>query len=182
MEKLEEQIRRNRDDLDKYDPPAGTWRKIRNDLKKGKSMRREWISVAAMIVVVLGTALILFRPEFRWSDSDSRNNNNEGITHLSPQLKETEVYYNNLINSLYREATPLLTNNPDLKNELNADLSQLDSICSDIKKDLKDNISNQDVVEAMIQNYRIKIRILEEMLTTLKENENNPEKKKSYEL
>ena len=182
MDKLEEHIRRNRDDLDRYDPPSGTWRKIRKELIKEKSLRRQWISVAAMIVVVLGTALVLFRPEFRWSGSDRRNNNDEGLTHFTPQLKETEVYYNNLINSLYREATPLLTNNPELKKELNTDLSRLDSICSDIKKDLKDNISNQDVVEAMIQNYRIKIRILEDMLTTLKGNENNPEKKKSYEL
>jgi len=182
MEKLEEHIRRNRDDLDRYDPPEGTWRKIRKELKKGKSMRRQWISIAAMIVVVLGTALILFRPEFRWSDSERNNSSDEGLTQLSPQLKETEVYYNNLINSLYREATPLLTNNPELKKDLNTDLSQLDSICTDIKKDLKDNISNQDVVEAMIQNYRIKIRILEDMLKALKENENNPEKKKSHEL
>jgi hypothetical protein len=182
MERLEEHIRRNRDDLDRYDPPAGAWRKIRKELKKGKSMRRQWISIAAMFIVILGTALVLFRPEYRWSDSARRNSNDDGLTQLSPQIRETEVYYNNLINSLYSEATPLLTNNPELKKELNTDLSQLDSICSDIKKDLKDNISNQDVVEAMIQNYRIKIRILEEMLTTLKENENNPEKKKSHEL
>jgi hypothetical protein len=97
-------------------------------------------------------------------------------------LKETETYYNTLVNSLYKEATPLLTNNPDIKKELNTDLSHIDSICVEIKKDLKDNISNQDVVEALIQNYRIKIKILEDMLTVLKANENNPEKKKSHEI
>jgi hypothetical protein len=37
-------------------------------------------------------------------------------------------------------------------------------------------------VEALIQNYRIKIRLLEDILTILKEDENNPEKKKDYEL
>ena len=84
--------------------------------------------------------------------------------------------------SLYREAAPLLTNNPDVKKELNTDMSHLDSICTDLKKDLKDNISNQDVVEALIQNYRIKIRILEDMLTVLKENEPNPVKIKRHEL
>ena len=109
-------------------------------------------------------------------------NNNEVFSQVNPQLKETEIYYNNLVNSLYREATPLLTKNPEIKKELNTDLSQLDSICSDLKKDLKDNVSNQEVVEALIQNYRIKIRLLEDMLTILKENENNPEKKKSHEL
>jgi hypothetical protein len=43
-------------------------------------------------------------------------------------------------------------------------------------------VANQEVVEALIQNYRIKIRLLEDMLIILKENENNPEKSKSYEL
>ena len=143
---------------------------------------RQWISIAAMIIVILGTAIVFFRPEYRMSDSIRGKNNGDGLTQINPQLKETEIYYNNLVNSLYKEATPLLTKNPEIKKELNTDLSQLDSICSDIKKDLKDNVSNQDVVEALIQNYRIKIRLLEDMLTILKENENNPEKKKSYEL
>jgi flagellar basal body-associated protein FliL len=181
MDKLEEHIRRNREELDRYTPPAGLWRKVKKELKKEKSTAKQWLSIAAMIVVILGTALVLFRPEFRWSDS-KRQNNNEQFTQLTPQLKETEIYYNNLVNSLYTEATPLLTNNPEIKKELNSDLSQLDSICSDLKKDLNDNISNQDVVEALVQNYRIKIRILEDMLKVLKENENNPEKKKNHEL
>jgi hypothetical protein len=182
MDKLEEHIRRNREELDRYTPPAGVWRRVRKELKKEKSAAKQWLSLAAMIVVILGTALVLFRPEFRWSDSNKQNNGVDQLTQLTPQLKETEIYYNTLVNSLYKEATPLLTNNPEIKNELNSDLSQLDSICSDLKKDLNDNISNQDVVEALVQNYRIKIRILEDMLKVLKENENNPEKKNGYEL
>jgi|ERR1035437_431866 hypothetical protein len=182
MDKLEEHIRQNRDDLDRYTPPPGIWRRIRKELKKEKSTMRLWIPIAAMIVVILGTAIVLFRPVYRWSDSNRRKNNDEGLIHPDPQLKETEIYYNSLVNSLYKEATPLLTNNPEIKKELNIDLSHLDSICGDLRKDLKDNISNQDVVEALIQNYRIKIHILEDMLTVLKANEKNPEKKKNHEL
>lgn len=182
MDKLEEHIRQNRGALDRYSPQAGLWKRIRKEIKKEKSMKRQWIGIAAMIIVILGTAIVLFRPVYRWSDSNSRKNNNERLSLLDPQLKETETYYNSLVNSLYKEATPLLTNNPEIKKELNTDLSHLDSICVDIKKDLKDNIANQDVVEALIQNYRIKIRILEDMLEILKANENNPEKKKSYGL
>ncbi len=131
-----------------------------------------------MIVVILGTAIVLFKPRLQMSAANANYSDDPHIL----QLKETEIYYNNLVNSLYKEAAPLLTNNPELKKELNTDMSHIDSICTDIKKDLKDNISNQEVVEALIQNYRIKIQILEDMLTVLKENENNPEKKKSHEL
>jgi cellulose synthase/poly-beta-1,6-N-acetylglucosamine synthase-like glycosyltransferase len=182
MDKLEEHIRKNREDLDRYSPPKGIWKNIRKKLTKDKYLSRQWISIAAMIVVILGTAVIFFRPEYRLSSSDKQKNRNDDLTLIVPQLKETETYYNNLINSLYSEAKPLLTNNPVINKELNSDLSQLDSICTDLKKDLKDNIANQDVVEALIQNYRIKIRILEDMLKVLKENETNPEKPKSHEL
>ena len=182
MDKLEEHIRKNREELDRYRPSAGIWRRIRNELKKKKSTIKHWISIAAMLIVILGTAVLLFRPVYRWSDTNNRKNVDEGLSQTDPQLKETETYYKSLVNSLYKEATPLLTNNPEIKKELNIDLSHIDSICVDLKKDLKDNISNQDVVEALIQNYRIKIRILEDMLTTLKANGNNPEKKKSHEI
>jgi hypothetical protein len=182
MDKLEEHIRKNREDLDRYSPPARIWKKVSKELKQEKSTIRHWLTIAAMIVIILGTAVALFRPVYRWSDSNKRKNNYEGLAQTDPQLKETETYYNNLVNSLYREASPLLTNKPEIKKELNTDLSHLDSICVDLKKDLKDNVSNQDVVEALIQNYRIKIRILEDMLAVLKANENKPEKKKSYEL
>jgi hypothetical protein len=85
-------------------------------------MIRLWLSIAAMMIVILGTAVVLFRPVYRWSDSNSRKNNYEGLSQVDPQLKETETYYNNLVNSLYKEATPLLTKNPEIRKEINFSL------------------------------------------------------------
>jgi hypothetical protein len=182
MDKLEEHIRKHREDLDRYSPPKSIWRKISRELGTDRPLLKQWISIAAMIVVILGSAVVLFRPEYRGSDRNTQRNNDDNSAQITPQLKETEVYYNNLVNMLYNEAAPLLTKNPDIKKELNTDMSHLDSICIDLKKDLKDNIANQDVVEALIRNYRIKIQILEDMLVVLKQNDSIPEKKKSHEL
>lgn len=182
MDKLEEQIRKNRDDLDRYSPSTGIWKRIKRGLKKEKYPIIQWLSFAAMVIVILGSALVFLRRETIWSDTSRRISRDSRQIQDKPQLKETEIYYNNLINSLYREATLLMTGNPEIKKELISDISQLDSICSEIKKDLKDNIANQEVVEALIQNYRIKIRLLEDMLIVLKENEGNPKNNKSYEL
>ena len=91
-------------------------------------------------------------------------------------------YYNTLVKTLYREAGPLLTGQPELSRELDSDMAQIDSICVDIRKDLKDNVANQEVIEALIQNYRIKLQILEDMLVMLKQNENKQEKPGSHEL
>jgi hypothetical protein len=182
MDELEEYIRKNREDLDQLTPSSYLWKKIKRGLKREKSLMSQWLTIAAMVVAILGTAVIFLNPGKKLPDNSREKHGDAGLSQTNPQFKETEVYYNNLINSLYSETTPLLTGNPEIKKELNTDISKLDSICSEIKKDLKDNVANQEVVEALVQNYRIKIRILEDMLIVLKENKNNPEKRKSYEL
>jgi hypothetical protein len=182
MDTLEDYIRKNRKELDRYTPSPGIWKGIKREILKERSPMNKWLSIAAMIVVILGTAVLFYNLGNRGIGNNLRESNNSGLTTVNPQLKETEIYYTNLINSLYREATPLLTGNPEIEKELKTDISQIDSICREIKNDLKDNVANQEVVEALIQNYRIKIRLLEDMLAILKEDKNNPEKSKGYEL
>jgi hypothetical protein len=182
MDNLEEYIRKHREEMDRYKPSSGIWRRIRKGLKTGKDSGYQWISFAAMIAVIFGTAVIFLRPEYKLSQKTSREGNFQTMMKESSQLKETEIYYNNLANSLYREATPMLTKNPEIEKELFTDISHIDSICSEIKKDLKDNVANQEVIEALIQNYRIKIKLLEDMLNILKENVENPKKSNSHEL
>lgn len=175
MDRLEEHIRKNREDLDRYNPSSDVWVEIKRDLRKSKRIIKPWQSAAAAILILAGISfLFVFKGKVTGL--------NENAVATDPRFKETEVYYNNLVNSLYREATPLLTGYPDLKKELTTDISQLDSICAQIKNDLKDNVDNQEVVEALIQNYRIKIRILEDMVTILKEGNDNKEKRNSHEL
>jgi len=181
MDKFEEHIKKVRQDLDIYNPPSELWNRIEKGLKKEKSINWKWLSIAATVIVVLGFTILLLKPSFKQSNNN-KISNAEGINPVTTQLSETEIYYNNLVISLYRKAAPLLTANPEINKELNEDLSRLDSIGSDIKKDLKDNVANQEVVEALIQNYRIKIRLLEDILNLLKENDDNPGKNKKYEL
>ena len=165
MDKLEDFIRNNRRDLDIYEPDPNVWYRIRKKIRSGKSPLLRWVAAAAMVVVVLGTSLILY--------TGARNRNTDYISNKSRQqeLKETEIFYNSIVNSLYREAEPFFTSQPEIKKELYTDMARIDSLCIEIKKDLKDNISNQEVIEALVQNYRIKIQILEEMLNTLREDD-----------
>jgi hypothetical protein len=55
---------------------------------------------------------------------------------------------------------------------LHADLEELDEVYLELKEDLKDNVANPEVIEAMILNYRVKLEILEDLLNQLKEKEN----------
>ena len=61
---------------------------------------------------------------------------------------------------------------------MNNELGELDGILRELKEDLNDDADNQEVVEAMMQNYMLKLEILEDMLEQIKakkEKNNNDE-------
>jgi len=176
MDNLEKFIKRNRADLDKYGPSKSTWSGIKAGLRMKKTIVPVWLFAAASLIIILGISTFLYY------FIQKKNSDFSTLNSGQPALKETEAYYNSLVNTLYLEAKPLLTGQPEIAGELRTDMAQLDSICADLKKDLKDNVANQQVIEAMIQNYRIKLQLLEEMLNLLKQKESKSEKTKSHEL
>jgi hypothetical protein len=182
MDRLENQIRKNREALDKYDPSPDVWKRIRSGCKSRKIYTLKWISIAAMFVIILGSAVVIFIYSDIGIPSKSEKILDARLRKTNPHLRETEIYYNNLLNSLYLEVAPLLTGHPEIEQELNSDISHIDSLCAGIKNDLRDNVDNQEVIEALIRNYRLKIRILEDMLSVLKQNENDDQKSRNYEL
>ena len=99
----------------------------------------------------------------------------KGIIQNIPELEEAEIYYTGLLNEKISQVKPLLEQYPELGTSLDRDLSELDSIYDELQKDLRDNIANDEVVEAMIQNYRLKIQILEDLLDYMDESSKNNE-------
>ncbi len=182
MDRLEEYISSKREDLDKYTPSDNVWKGIRKNLHSRRRDIIMWLSAAAMIIVILSTAVLFYIAKERENYVLTKKDADIRLMKANPELMESEIYYNNLIHDLYIQATPLLTKNPDIEKELRNDMSQIDSICVDIKKDLKDNVANQEVIEALINNYRIKIRILEDLLNTLKQDQNSENNKSNHVL
>jgi hypothetical protein len=172
MDRLERFVRENREKLDMYEPSPEVWEKIEGRKIVISKKLLISLSAAAVLTLVLGTAIIIY-------SSANRNNRLSG---LSGELKEMEMFYNSMASTLYMQAKPMLTGQPEIERELKNDLNRIDKICIEIKKDLRDNVDNQEVIEALIQNYTIKIGILEDMLRMLNENENNKEKQKQNEL
>jgi hypothetical protein len=52
----------------------------------------------------------------------------------------------------------------------------------EIRKDLNDNIANEEVVQALIRNYRLRIELLEDMLMLMKEKEAGNKNYSDHEL
>jgi hypothetical protein len=103
---------------------------------------------------------------------------NEMINNI-PEIQEAEIYYTSLLNDKISQIKPLLEQNPELGESLQQDLSELDSIYGELQNDLRDNIANDEVVEAMIQNYILKLQILEDLLEYMDESSKNNEDEKA---
>jgi hypothetical protein len=179
MDKLEDFISKNREDIDTRIPSPDVWKGIRRNIGNRRLTFIRW-SAAASVLILVGSALAVLN--HRSNEGHLLPGREARIMKKNPQLVESEFYYNNLVKTLYDEASPLMVDYPDIKKELNDDMTQIDSICNDIRKDLKDNVSNQEVIEALIKNYRFKIQILNEMLEVLKEDQIPTKKTESHEL
>lgn len=171
-DKLEKFVRANSSEFDFQEPRPELWQGIEKAITPKKIIPwRLYFSRAAVVILLIGASLVIQRV---WMNkAQMRPDKVADIEIDIPELREAEMYYSGMINAKLEEVKPLLSEYPTLEEELNSDLSELDSIYSGLKSDLKDNIANHEVIEAMIQNYRLRISILEDMLTFLGSQEDN---------
>ncbi len=179
-DRLEEFVKQHQEQFDLHEPDPSIWLKINPANAPIARERRpvNWLRVAAAIAVIFAgfTAGIYFL---------TGSNTGEALysSDLFMEIRETEQYYNRLVSRRYDELRPFLTGDPAVKEMLTIDMDELDEVCSALKEDLKDNVSNPEVIEAMILNYRVKLEILEDLLNQLKEKENQDyEDNESYSL
>ena len=179
-DRLEDFVRQHREEFDLREPDPSVWLKINPAnapvVKEKRPLR--WLRVAAAIAVIFAgsSAGIYFLT----------GGNNEADLYsqeLYMEMQETEAFYTMMVSDRYEELKPFLASNPVANEMLSADMEELDEVYHELKNDLQDNISNPEVIEAMVLNYRIKLEILEDLLNQLKEKENQDyEKDDSYSL
>jgi hypothetical protein len=174
---LEQFIIDKRDDFDLAEVPEGLFEKI--DRPEKKVTRINWGQIAwrAAAVVLIFTA--------SWFIHDLVNRDSlpaitsEEPSEISPLYKEfaeAEIYYSAMIKQKRDMVFELTKDDPAIFEEINTELIELDQVYKELKNDLGDNADNEQVIEALIQNYRLKLDILEEMLYVLRkaqDKENN---------
>lgn len=170
-DRLEQFISDNRDQFDLFEPDEKLWQRIDTGVSPKKTFRIGWKGMlwrAAAVLIIFGASFVLqeFLHQRRGVISEREESK---IIREIPELQEAEIYYTNLLDEKIRLIEPLISEHPELGETLQQDLSELDSIYNELQKDLRDNIANDEVVEAMIQNYILKIQILEDLLEYMNE-------------
>lgn len=179
-DKLEKFVIENRDQFDTMEPNPELWHKI--EASQTKKIDLNWTRILVRVAAVV----VIFVSSYIFFDYITQQNNKLQLTQTEAtdpedlnayqELMEAEYYYTSIIEQRRTEFIELAGNNAPLRKEVNIELSELDNIYRELKEDLKDNADNEEVIAAMIQNYRLKLEILEEILQQLQPaNENTNE-------
>ena len=166
MKKLEDFIHEHRDEFDSKLPSLDLWDKIESKLEVEKKKVRKinfWkisAAVAAVLVLAIMGTFMLNAPTTKnkyanVSDPELRN------------LLETEAYYSEKVSYQMKEIDKCYKIFPELKNDIENDLDELDDMYQELEKDLKDDLYNREVIEAMIQNNRLKLEMVDRVLNQI---------------
>jgi hypothetical protein len=172
-DKLEEFILDRREQFDDAEPGPEVWDRIRK--RRAPVLNIGWKAVAwraAAVVTIFFSSYIFFRLTDKDPLQQAGNTYSEMPETQSPlvnDLKEAEIYYTSQIEFMRSEAIRLSDGDPGIRDMIDTQMVDLDQVYEELKRDLKDNTDNEEVIEAMIQNYRIKLEVLEEILRQLKQ-------------
>ena len=162
---LEDFVSANRDDFDFREPSPELWQRIAIEEPRKKVVPfRKYLYRAAIILVVvsIGSALI-------WQSG--MISNNRMAANADPEileLMETEEYYSSQVDKKLQEIRKCYYTNPELKDDVESDLNELESMYKVLKTDLEENISNRSVIEAMIENNRYRLQLCDDVLEQIK--------------
>ena len=150
LDKLKEHIDHHREGFELYpfDQESG-WSELAGKVapKSEQQPVWKWLAIASCVLLVAWGSLHLYRP-----------------LQGHQELSEVERFYESEINhkiSLVRSQL----DDPSIL----ADLEAMDNAFAELKADLREDVDNEEVVLAMMQNYQLKLKILEEILLALEQ-------------
>ena len=176
-DKLEQFVLDKREDFDDQFPSPDSWERIKGNIRPVR--RVNWtarmVRIAAAVVIFVASYIFIDYTMNRGISDSLAEDTMEASYDNIPMLMEARVYYSGLISNMENEVYSIAGDNSTISQDIKIEFDELDKVFNELKNDLNDDADNQEVIEAMIQNYRIKLQILEEILTQLKntENQNN---------
>lgn len=160
--RLEDFVKANRDAFDFREPSSEVWDKIATNTQKPKVvvLRQYFMRVAAVLVVAIISTVLVWQ-------SDLFTNQQLAETINDPELMElieAEAFYSHQVDKKLKEIQKCYYTHPEIKAEIESDLHELEGMYKVLKTDLQDNISNKNVIEAMIENNRFRLALCDDVL------------------
>ena len=163
-DRFEKFVRDNREDFDVHNPSPEVWNKLNKQLQASatkQNKNRNWLKIAAVVALVLiGSEIAIDNfifPEQRFELADKADPEMQ-------ELIEAEAYYAQQVDGRLKEIRKCYQLIPELQMEVEDDLEELETMYNSLKTDLKENVSNKEVIEAMIENNRFRLKLVDDVL------------------
>jgi hypothetical protein len=159
---LEEFVKNNREEFDHLEPSLKVWENISKNHKKGRliSFNPILLRVAAVLTIVVITSVLAVKTNLFTPGNYAKNTSDPEIR----ELMEAEAFYAQQVHGKLKEIRKCYYTFPELKEEIEMDLTELEEMYKVLQLDLKDNVSNKAVIEAMIDNNRTRMKLVDDVL------------------
>ena len=165
MSILEDKIKKNRDQYDVHEPVMGHADRFADKLdaqfhKKSEIKPRAFMRYAAAIIIVTGIAAIMF---FMFNGNGASVQANP----MADELTMVSEHYNRLTDQKLQEITTCAASDEEAQKIDEMARTQLDNLEADageLQEELAKDGSNQKVYGALVNNYRTRIKILDNIL------------------
>jgi hypothetical protein len=185
-DKLEQFVKNHAEEFDSFDPPAMVWDSIEKELpvRMQTPVRKFWPYAwkAAAAILIFASAWLLndYTDQIKTSERNSSNKATAASPELT-ELSEAEAYYTTQISSKQAELAQYAKRHPEIIEDLKKEFSEMDKTKAELKKDLVESNSDEKVIEAIILSYRVKLEILDQMLTELRKSKEGSANQKPVE-
>jgi len=170
LDQLEKFVLDNKDEFDDLEPSEDLFKELATPEKKIVQLR-SW-----KLIVRVAAAIVIFSLGFTLNEFVS-NDNNRTLTQdnninmendsLRMAFNEMQFYYTSQIDNVTNEILKLSNSDEGISDELDIQMKEFNTIFEELRNDLKDQANDEEVIEAMILNYRMKLRLLEDMKAQL---------------
>jgi hypothetical protein len=161
--KLEDYIKEHKKSFDTELPSKELWTKIDAKLNKKKIIEPYrvalWLGIAASVMVGL-TIIFYYMPT-----SPARNS--ISVADVSPAYARKQVKYASLIDRKTDSLEVLAKENPQLYQKFSADLQEIQSNYTALKRKLPESANQALVVKAMQKNLELQLQVVSQQLTII---------------
>lgn len=169
--RLEDFIRKNKQEFDDLEPSADLWAKIEKNLPpEGTVMQKKEakmfsfgfvLRVAASVVIVMGIGFAIYL----------RSEKHHGIDYaaINPEYAKQRVQYASLVQAKRTELKSLTKNDPGMYKEFSSEIAKMDSTYKKLNSELATSPNQERVLRAMIENLQIQTQVLNQQLNIIEQ-------------
>ncbi len=164
MNKMEDSIRRQREALDSFEPPAGHMERFSLRLGGQTFIYRipRAVRIAALLCLVAASSILLYEQ----LDSPGAGSVSE-MNSAMKELTDAKFYYTSLIQEKYRAIDDFTSDDPEHNRILMTELEGMDRMFTALQEDLQTSPSDERIVHAMISHYELKLDVMSQILQQL---------------